>query len=114
MVNGKKVLESVGRYIIVAVGMRSVRMMSHVAPARVLPSESFNWFFTRLRHPEVGSDTEQNSPIGLNYDNLTTTSNLHSDPLRSSSFIDTDLACSPEDPTPTFVFSFLCLIRVAR
>jgi len=39
---------------------------------------------------------------------------ISDDPPRSSSFIDKNLTCIPDDPTPTFVFSFLCLIRVAR
>lgn len=111
IVSGSRVLEGVGRYVVVAVGMKSlnIRMMvTHRAPAHVLSNQLFKRFFTLLRQPEVlpsiGSVTEQNSLIGLDFDNLATTPNLRGDPPRSSSFIDMDLARRPGDHTPTFVF----------
>ena len=79
IVSGSKVLEGVGRYVVVAVGTKSQIMMTHGAHTRVLSNRSFKRFFTRLYRvprpevlPTVGSVTEwnSNSSIGLDYDNI--------------------------------------------
>ena len=71
IVGGSKVLEGVGRYVVVAVG---TKRMAHGTPARVLSNKSFKRFFAclcRVPRPEVlhavGSDTSS----GLDYDSIT-------------------------------------------
>ncbi|KIM60688.1 hypothetical protein SCLCIDRAFT_1216597 [Scleroderma citrinum Foug A] len=75
IVSGSKVLEGVGRYVVV--GTKNRVTMAHGAPTYVLSNKSFKRFFTRLcrvPHPEalptVGSDMEWNSSIGLHSDNI--------------------------------------------
>ena len=84
IVSGSKVLEGVGRYVVVAVGTRSRVMMAHRAPTRMLSDKSFKRFFTRLcraPHPEVlpavGPTTEWTSSIGFDYDNIAAPRHLH-------------------------------------
>ena len=84
IVSGSKVLEGVGRYVVVAVGTRSRVMVAHRASTRVLSDKSFKRFFTRLCRiphsevvPIVGPDTEWTSSIGLDYDSIAAPTYLH-------------------------------------